>query len=190
MGEWAELRGGVPMAPGEAPAAGQWFASLGDEAEGGMCVRASQPSGSSCGERKRRSSGGRDAPPCGTRCGRPCRCVPGREVEDGPDVRVPPINGKKEDSEWLSRGRQGQNGLFLAPLSSVSATSVQNVIEVKASSLGGCNINLGDLLPRCPRLRKLQIDRWVFNSLTFHSPSYRLRSYICIPMCSFGVLTS
>ena len=38
-------------------------------------------------------------------------------------------------------------------------------------SLRDCNIDLGYLLPRCPRLRKLQIDSWQLDSLTVHSPS-------------------
>ncbi|KAG2547236.1 putative F-box/FBD/LRR-repeat protein At1g22000 isoform X1 [Panicum virgatum] len=46
---------------------------------------------------------------------------------------------------------------------------------LESLSLHGCNIDLGDLLPHCPRLRKLQIHSWQFDSLTVHT-HHRLRS--------------
>jgi hypothetical protein len=32
-------------------------------------------------------------------------------------------------------------------------------------------LRLGDLLPRCPCLRKLRLSNWLFDSVTIHSPS-------------------
>ncbi|KAG2536419.1 hypothetical protein PVAP13_9NG188100 [Panicum virgatum] len=48
---------------------------------------------------------------------------------------------------------------------------VSRALESLSLSLRDCNIDLGYLLPCCPRLRKLQIDSWQLDSLTVHSPS-------------------
>ncbi|KAF8759189.1 hypothetical protein HU200_010217 [Digitaria exilis] len=42
---------------------------------------------------------------------------------------------------------------------------------LESLSFGGCHIALGELLPRCPFLRKLCLSSWRFDSLTVHSPS-------------------
>ncbi|TVU39107.1 hypothetical protein EJB05_12512, partial [Eragrostis curvula] len=42
---------------------------------------------------------------------------------------------------------------------------------LESLSLHSCHTDLGDLLPRCPHLCKLQVYRWELDSLTVHSPS-------------------
>ncbi|KAL6639335.1 hypothetical protein ACP70R_023065 [Stipagrostis hirtigluma subsp. patula] len=42
---------------------------------------------------------------------------------------------------------------------------------LESLSLDRCHIDLSDLLPRCPRLRKLRIYGWELNSITVRSPS-------------------
>ncbi|TVU39243.1 hypothetical protein EJB05_12652, partial [Eragrostis curvula] len=47
--------------------------------------------------------------------------------------------------------------------------------------LGACHTDLGDLLPRCPRLRKLKISYWKLDSLTVHSQSLEELDVYAVP---------
>jgi len=46
-----------------------------------------------------------------------------------------------------------------------------NFAALESLSVGSCHVALGDLLPRCPCLRKLRFSIWQFDSVTIHSPS-------------------
>ncbi|CAD6218079.1 unnamed protein product [Miscanthus lutarioriparius] len=55
-----------------------------------------------------------------------------------------------------------------------------DLTALESLSFGSCHMALGDLLPRCPCLRKLSLSSWQYDSITVHSTSLQ-ELYVSAP---------
>jgi len=55
-----------------------------------------------------------------------------------------------------------------------------DLTALESLSFGSCHMALGDLLPRCPCLRKLRLSSWQYDSITVHSTSLQ-ELYVSAP---------